>query len=160
MEMIPLPHTTVAKIVGLLKVLDEHAGREDIYKLAKELHYELGELMEVIKAGEMLGFVHTPGGDAVLEDLGKTILKSKVNTKKKLFRDQLKKVALMTRLIQMLYRAEDHRLDKEAVLEELSRLLPHEDPEKTFETLVNWSRYGELFGYTRGSQQLYLDHAE
>ena len=34
MEMTPLPHTTVAKIVGLLKVLDEHAGREDIYKLA------------------------------------------------------------------------------------------------------------------------------
>lgn len=160
MEMTPLPPTTVAKILGLLKVLDEHAGREDIYKLAKELHYELGELMEVIKAGEMLGFVHTPGGDCVLEDVGKTILKSKVNAKKKLFRDQLKKLALMTHMIQVLSRTEGRRLEKEVILEDLSRLLPHEDPEKSFETLVNWSRYGELFGYTRGSQQLYLDHVE
>ncbi len=160
MEMQPLPPTTVTKILGLLKVLDEHAGREDIYKLAKELHYELGELMEVIKAGEMLGFVHTPGGDVVLEELGKTILKSKVNVKKKLFRDQLKKLGLIGGIVAFLSKEGQNRLDKDVVLEEISRLLPHEDAEKTFETLVNWSRHGELFGYNRNTQELYLDHLE
>ena len=63
MNVEPLPNSTIGKIVGLLEVLDDHGGREDIYKLARELKYEFGELLTVLKAAEMVGFVHTPGGD-------------------------------------------------------------------------------------------------
>lgn len=160
MDASPLPKMSVTKMTGLLDILGGRGGREDIYKLAKELNYELGELMEVIKAGEILGFLDTPGGDVLLQDLGKKFLKSKVNTRKIIFKEQLTKIPLFQHLILLLTQADEKKLDKDLILEELARILPHEHPEQTFKTLVNWGRYGELFGYSRDTEQLHLDLSE
>ena len=42
---------------------------------------------------------------------------------------------------------EEGELSKEALLQEISTRLPMEDPEATFETIVAWGRFGELFAY-------------
>ncbi len=158
MEVEPLPHgVTSSKVIGLLEYLDDHHGKEDIYKLAEAIHYELGELLSVIKMGEMLGLVETPGGDVVITDLGRKILKSKVAQRKLIIREQLKKLMIFQRLIEALQKSEEGRLSKEVILEELSRLLPHENAEALFKTIVNWSRYAELLGYNHDAQTLYLD---
>ncbi len=160
MDVEPLPHSTISNIVGLLEVLDDHGGREDIYKLAREIQYEFGNFLTVLKAAEMVGFVHTPGGVGELVELGRQVLKSDINTRKKIFGEQLKRLKLFSHLSRMLQKAEDHKIDKETVLQELARLLPHEHPEQVFATLVDWSRYAELFGYNRDTEQLYIDQNE
>ncbi|MBI3805517.1 MAG: AAA-associated domain-containing protein [Nitrospirae bacterium] len=158
MEVEALPHgVTSSKVIGLLEYLDDHHGKEDIYKLAEAIHYELGELLAVIKMTEMLGFVETPGGDVVITDLGRKILKSKVAQRKLIVREQLKRLKIYQRLIEALQKSEEGRLHKQAILEELAALLPHENAEALFKTVVNWGRYAELLGYNPDTQTLYLD---
>lgn len=154
MEIEPLPATTVTQIFGLLEVLNSHGGKEDIYRLAKDLHYELGELREVLRAGELLGFVHTPGGDAVLTDLGRGLVASRVKARKRLFREQLRRLTLIRYVSDLVEQTEDKAIEKEVLLEVFAKVLPQDDPEEVFKTLVNWSRHAELFRFNRDSGQL------
>ena len=157
MQIEPLPQVSSSKVIGLLEYLDDHNGKEDIYKLAEATRYETGELLAVIKMAEMLGLVETPGGDVVLLDLGRKLLKSKVGPRKTIIREQLKRLPIFQKLIDELQQSEERRLHRDRVLEELSRLLPHENVEQLFKTIVNWGRYAELFGYNHDSLTLYLD---
>ncbi len=157
MDVEPLPQSGINRILGLMELLHQRGGKEDIYKLGRELNYELGDLLLVIKAGEMLGFLNTPGGDVVLEPLGEKMLKGNTNIKKQLFKDQLKKLRIFQHFTRMLEQAEEKRLEKDAIFEELARILPQEQPQHIFKTLVNWSRYAELYGYNPDREELYLD---
>ena len=157
MEIEPLPQVSASKVIGLLEYLDDHQGEDDIYRLAETIHYELGELLSVIKMAEMLGFAETPGGDVVLRDLGKKLIKSKIGKRKRMIREQLEKLAIFQSLISILKASEAGRLDRETVLSALSRFLPHENIDALFKTLVNWGRFAELIGYNPDTQTLYLD---
>jgi NitT/TauT family transport system ATP-binding protein len=158
MEVEPLPHgVSSSKVIGLLEYLDDHNGKEDIYKLAEAIHYEIGELLSVIKMAEMLGLAETPGGDVVITDLGRKILKSKVAQRKLIVREQLKKLKIYQHLIEALQKSEEGRLGRNVILEELARLFPHENGEALLKTIVNWGRYAELLGYNPDTETLYLD---
>jgi NitT/TauT family transport system ATP-binding protein len=153
----PIPDASLTRVIGLLEVLDDRGGREDGYKLARELNYKFGELLKVMKAAEVLGFVDTPKGDIVLEPLGKEFLESDVNKRKLIIRERLKQHGLFSYLIRLLRAQEDRSLSKEVVLEHLAMLLPNEHPERLFNTIVNWGRYAELFGYSKDDDRFYLD---
>ncbi|MBI1748536.1 MAG: AAA-associated domain-containing protein [Acidobacteria bacterium] len=157
MDVEPLPQSGINRILGLMELLHQRGGKEDIYKLGRELNYELGDLLLVIKGGEMLGFLDTPSGDVTLERLGEEMLKGNSNVKKQLFKEQLKKLRIFQHFTRLLEQAEEKRLEKDAILEELARILPQEQPQHIFKTLVNWSRYAELFGYNPDREELYLD---
>jgi NitT/TauT family transport system ATP-binding protein len=152
-----IPDTNLPQVFGLLEVLDDRNGREDGYRLARDLNYDLGELLKVMKAGEILGLVDTPGGDIVLEPLGKKFLESDINERKVMLRERLRQHGLFNYLARVLKGQEDKSLDKEVVLEHLAMLLPDEDPERLFSTIVNWGRFAELFGYNKDEDRFYLD---
>jgi hypothetical protein len=57
----------------------------------------------------------------------------------------------------MLNRKEDLSIDEDTLKEELAILLPNEDPDRLFEVIVGWGRYGELFGYNADEKIVYLD---
>ena len=73
----PLPSTGISKVLGLCEILDDHGGKEDVYRLAQDLHMPFGELLLVIKGAEMLGLVTkvaaptelAKAADALSEDL-------------------------------------------------------------------------------------------
>lgn len=157
MKIEPLPQVSASKVIGLLEYLDDGNGKEDIYRLAEEIHYELGELLSVIKMAEMLKLADTPGGDVIIQDLGRELLNNKMAERKLIIREQLTKLAIFQRLTQFLQKSESGRLDREVVLEELNRCLPHENIETLFKTVVNWGRFAELFGYNSDTRVLYLD---
>ena len=155
----PLPETGVNRILGLLEIIDDRGGREDIYRIAHELDYEFGDLLAVVKAAELLGFLTTPGGDALLLPLGKQVIEGDANVKKAIFKEQLKKVPLIKHILDLLAHREGHSANKEEMLTELERLLPQENPEKVFTTLLNWGRYAELFGYNPDEDRFYIDQS-
>jgi NitT/TauT family transport system ATP-binding protein len=111
-----------------------------------------------MKSAEILGFVSTPVGDAVLEPLGKQFLEAKINDRKLIVRGQLKKHSLFSYFIRLLHGQENKSLTKEVVLEHLAMLLPSEKPERQFQTMVNWGRFAELFGYNKDEDRFYLDN--
>ena len=85
----PLPDVALTSVFGLLELLDDRGGREDGYKIARDLNIRFGDLLKVMKAAEILGFVSTPAGDVVLEPLGKQFLEAGINERKLLLREQL-----------------------------------------------------------------------
>jgi NitT/TauT family transport system ATP-binding protein len=153
----PIPDCQLTWVFGLLEMLEDRGGREDGYKIARELQFKFSDLLKVMKTAEILGFVSTPAGDVVLDELGKRFLESDVNQRKLLVREQLKKLGLFAYFMRLLHAQEDHAMQKEVVLEHLAMLLPNESPEKIFTTIVNWGRFAELFGYNKDEDRFYLD---
>jgi len=153
----PLPQIGISEILGLVELLISKGGREDIYKLANELQMELGDTLTVIRAAELLGLVNTPGGDVVNEPLGEKVSKSKINARKAIIKEQLVKIPVFAGVLGFLQEKEDHQATRDQLLEKLAELIPNENSEQTFSTLVNWGRYAELFGYNDDSQTFYLD---
>ena len=156
----PLPDCGLTWLFGLLEFLDDRGGREDGYKIARELNFKFDDLLRVMKAGEILGLVSTPAGDVVLEPLGKQFIESDVNTRKLIIKEQLKKLGLIQYIVRLLRGQEDRSLTKEVVLEHLAMLLPNEKPERQYQTVVNWGRFAELFGYNKDEDRFYLDQEE
>lgn len=156
-DLLPIPQVTCGRVLGLLEYLDDHNDREDIYKLAREIHYEFGEVLSVIKMAEMLGLVDTPGGDVVLLDLGRKVVKSKIDQRKAIVREQLSRLKIFSFITGLLSHAEENQLDREVVLDELTGQLPQEDTPRLLDTIVNWGRYAELIGYSSDTGRIFLD---
>jgi NitT/TauT family transport system ATP-binding protein len=154
----PLPDSSLTAVFGLLELLEDRGGREDGYKIARDLNFRFGDLLKVMKAAEILGFVSTPAGDVVLEPFGKQFIAADVNERKLIVRDQLKKHGLFSYFIRLLHGQENKSLTKEVVLEHLAMLLPSEKPERQFVTIIGWGRYAELFGYNKDEDRFYLDN--
>ncbi len=154
----PVPDCGMTLVLGLLELLEDRGGREDGYKIARDLNFKFGDLLKVMKAAEILGLVSTPAGDVALEPLGRKFLDAKINERKLIVREQLKKHSLFSYFIRLLHGQEDKSLDREVVLEHLAMLLPSEKPERQFSTMVNWGRFAELFGYNKDEDRFYLDH--
>ena len=154
----PVPDCQLTWIFGLLEFIDDQGGRQDGYKIARDLQFKFSDLLKVMKAAEILGFVTTPAGDVVLEPFGKQFLESDINQRKLIMREQLKNLSLFSYFMRLLRAQEDRSLTKEVVLEHLAMLLPSERPERLFSTIVNWGRFAELFGYNKDEDRFYLDH--
>lgn len=157
MSIDPIPQVTISRVLGLLEVLDDLGGRHDVFRLAREVHYELGDIILVIKAAEMLGFVETPGADVVLTAVGARMLKAKVGTRKQLLKEQLVKLPIFRAVVDALHRSDNRRADQDAFLEIFALYLPAEDSEALLRTVIDWGRYAELIGYNVEDQELYLD---
>ena len=153
----PIPDCQLTWVFGLLETLEDRGGREDGYKIARDLQFKFTDLLKVMKTAEILGFVSTPTGDVVIEPLGKQFLESDMNRRKLIVREQLKNLGLFAYFMRLLHGQEDRSLQKELVLDHLMMLLPNETPEKVFSTIVNWGRFAELFGYNKDEDRFYLD---
>ncbi len=158
MSVEPLPRAGVSKIVGLLEILEDKGGKDDIYKLARDSGMEFGDFLSIIKGAEMLGFVDTPPGDIILTEAGTAMLKGKIKARKKFFKGQLKKLQTIQLVIDALKRAEENRLHRDTIFEIIAIHFPNEEPDTLFNTLVDWGRYAELFGYDSDEEIFYLDH--
>jgi len=156
MKHAALPEIGISQILGLVELLVGKGGREDIYKLAGELSMELGETLTVIKAAEMLGLVHTPGGDVVVEEFGNKVVDASITDRKDLIREKLEHFPLFKSIRDYLSSQEETEVTREEMLEKLAELIPNEDAEASFSSIVNWGRYSELFGYNDDSQTFYL----
>ncbi|MGC8624064.1 MAG: AAA-associated domain-containing protein [Phycisphaerae bacterium] len=154
--VVPVPPIGLSKVLGLLEILDDHGGKEDIYKLARELRDSFGELLLIIKAAEVLGFVDTPKGDLVMEPLGKRIIELPVNEKKKLIAGQIATLPLFVHFRAFLRGQPDHAVARKDIIEELGRVLPTERPKPQYDALLNWGRYAEIFSYNRDTDTFHL----
>jgi NitT/TauT family transport system ATP-binding protein len=153
----PLPPVGITEILGLLKVLDDRGDRADISRLSHELQIDTAELVPALQGAEMLGLVQTPGGDVVLLPLGKQVTHADMNTKKAILKEQMEKLPLFRYFMDFLSRQPEKAVEKPVVLEELSILVPSEDPERLYSTILKWGRYGEIFGFSHDSGRFFLN---
>jgi len=152
----PLPSTGISKILGMCEILDDKGGREDLFALARDLHMPFSEVLLAIKAAEMLALLETPGHDAQLTAFGQKLLAANIKDKKSMLGQQMLKLNVFQHVVKLLKGTGRGELPAELILEELAVRLPHETPRQMFTTLLNWGRYGDIFGYSRDTDLFFL----
>jgi NitT/TauT family transport system ATP-binding protein len=153
----PVPAVTLSEVFGVMEILRDNGGQMDVFRLDNLTDFDFGRTLAVVKAGEMLDFLDTPKNKVVLTELGSKFLDADVNGRKSLLNRQLQQLGIFRFLMQILKEAPEHQLPEDVVQEELAIRLPTEDVEKMLLTVINWSRYAELFGYDPERKNLYLD---
>jgi NitT/TauT family transport system ATP-binding protein len=152
----PLPDATSSEIVGLVEYLDARGGRDDLFRIAQDTNQEFGRVIAVVQASEMLDLIDTPKRAVVLTPLGMRFVKARPEERKELWRAQLLTIRLFKDFVEILTRAPNHAVDRDFVLETIVVSLPSEDYEKTFDRLVGWGRFANLFAYDEDEQLLSL----
>ncbi len=153
----PIPRAPINKVLGLLETLAHKGGRQEIYELCAELNHEFGDFLEVVKSAELLGFVDTPGSDVAMTPAGAALVSAGPVERKRAVRERLLRIGLFVHFTELLRGAPERSISRDLALEEVAIRLPHERPAGTIETLINWGRYAELFGFNRDEERLYLD---
>ena len=156
----PLPSTGISKILGMCEILEDKGGRLDLFELARDLHMPFSEVLLVIKAAEMLSLIDTPGHEAQMTAFGSKVLAAPIDDKKSMLGEQMLKLNVFQHIVKLLRGADRGELPAELILEELALRLPHETPRQMFTTLLNWGRYGNVFGYSRDTDQFSLHREE
>ena len=159
-ESAGLPHAGISTIFGLLEVLDDLSGREDIFKLAQSLNYELDDLLPVMEAAEILDFVELQEGDITMTGLGKEIVEADVDGRKQLLKARLMGQSIFTEIVSILQERRDKRQSRGFFLELFEDHFSPEESERQLNTVLDWGRYAELLGYNPDTEELYLSEEE
>lgn len=142
----PLPPAPSSDILGLLEYLETQGGTADLFQVAAATHVTFEKILSSVKGAEMLDFVDTPKRQVILTALGQRFIRANMDDRKDIWKAQLLELRLF-RLVQELLELHHGELKESELLAELQQRLPMENSEQTFETLVTWGRFGELFAY-------------
>jgi NitT/TauT family transport system ATP-binding protein len=142
----PLPPAPSNDILGLLEYLETQGGTCDLFQVVSHIHVAFEQVLASVKGAEMLEFVDTPKRQVVLTPLGERFVRANMDDRKEIWKAQLMELRLF-RLISEMIEMHQGELNRTEVISEIQQRLPMENPELTFETLVTWGRFGELFAY-------------
>jgi NitT/TauT family transport system ATP-binding protein len=152
-----LPHARPGGIAGLLEILIDSGGTEDLYHLAEKLLMEVDDLFPIVEAAVLLGFADLKEGDVDITPRGKAWAEAGIDTQKTLFREAaLSRIRLFQQIDKILREKSDHSIPLELFRDILDEHHPEEEIQRQLETVLNWGRYCELFNYDSEEQRLYL----
>jgi len=153
-----LPHARRGTIAGLLELLGDRGGKEDLYRIADELHLEVDDLLPIVEAAVLLAFAKSDKGDVEITPEGKAFAEADISTRKRLFRDAaLSHVTLLQQMHSALANKSDHTMSLEFFRDLLREHFPDAEVQRQIETALNWGRYADLFTYHADSDRLSLD---
>lgn len=152
-----LPASTTSEITGLLEYLEAHEGRDDLFEISAEFHVEFGRVISITKSAEILGFIDTPQQDVVLTALGWKFVRSALEERKRIWREQLLKIKLFRDLYGRLQQQPEEPIPADDVKEMIIIALPHENYEVMFDTIVRWARFGNLFAYDEDTEKITME---
>ncbi len=152
-----LPHARVGGIAGLMELLRDRGGREDLFRLAEELVMDVEDLLPILEACSLLGFSLLKEGDVQITPEGIRFADADIQMRKVLFRQaSLEHVTLLKQIDSILRRKADHSITDEFFHDILDEHFAEDEVQRQFETAMNWGRYAEIFDYDRESGRLLL----
>lgn len=155
-----LPHARPGGISGLLELLADHGGRTDIYRLAEDLTLEVDDLLPIIEAGMLLGFLEVQQGDVEITSDGRRFAEADILAQKEIFREAaLKHITLLGQIVRALESKSDHRVSAEFFHDLLDEHFTEEEVDRQIDTAINWGRFGELFDYDADERKFWIPEA-
>jgi NitT/TauT family transport system ATP-binding protein len=152
-----LPHARPGGITGLLELLLDRGGEEDLYHVADELNLELDDLLPIVEAAGLLRFAKAREGDVEITSAGKEFAQADVTTQKQLFREAaIAHVPLIQQIRAALEKKSDHSIPLDFFHDLLDEHFSERETLQQLETAVNWGRYGEIFTYDPETERLRL----
>jgi NitT/TauT family transport system ATP-binding protein len=141
-----LPHTRPGSVVGLLQLVVDHGGEEDLYHVAEQLQLEVDDLLPILEGATLLGFAKAHEGDVKITPEGRAFAEADIAERKSLFRDAaLAHAALLQKMKSALESKSDHVMPIEFFHDILDEHFTETEVEKQMETALNWGRYAEIF---------------
>lgn len=146
LDTTPLPHARPGAISGLLELVEEYGGPEDVAVISDKLRIEADDLLPILDAAVLLGFAHVEHGDVTLTDIGKKFADGEVEESRVLFRAQaLEKAPLVKLIHEALLQSKSGAMKREFFIDLLDESYSEEEAEAQFDTALNWGRYAGLF---------------
>ncbi len=156
-----LPHARPGGIAGLLELLIDKGGRDDIYRLADDLAFEIDDLFPIVEAAQLLGFLRIEEGDAAITPAGEEFGNSEILRQKELFHDAaLANVLLLRQIRRALETKSDHTVPEDFFLDVLDEQFSEEEALRQVETAVTWGRYAEMFDFDAARRRFVLPEAQ
>jgi NitT/TauT family transport system ATP-binding protein len=156
-----LPHARPGGMAGLLELLLDKGGRDDIYRLADDLAFEIDDLLPIVDAAQLLGFLKIEEGDAAITPSGAEFANSEILRQKELFRDAaVANVLLLRQIRRALESKSDHSVPEDFFLDMLDEQFSEEECLRQMETAVTWGRYAELFDFDAARRRFVLPDAQ
>jgi NitT/TauT family transport system ATP-binding protein len=150
-----LPHARVGGIAGLVELLHDRGGREDLFRLSEELVMDVEDLLPILESCQLLGFAWLKEGDVQLSQQGSEFADADIQRRKVLFRQAaLKHVTILKQIDSILKRKSDHSIADEFFRDILDDHFSDDEVNRQFDTAMNWGRYAEIFDYERESGRL------
>ena len=147
-------------MAGLLELLLDKGGRDDIYRLADDLAFEIDDLLPIVDAAQLLGFLKVEEGDAAITPSGEEFANSEILRQKELFRNAaIDNVLLLRQIRRALDAKSDHTVPEEFFLDMLDEQFSEEESQRQMETAVTWGRYAELFDFDAARRRFVLPDA-
>jgi NitT/TauT family transport system ATP-binding protein len=152
-----IPHARIGGISGLLELIHDHDGREDLPKLASTLRLEVDDLLPTVDAALMLGFAEITDGDVLITPAGREFATADPQRCKDLFREHLlANFPFVTTILETLRNKKNGRVGKEFFIDILDEHFSEAEAEEQFQTLLGWGRYAQLFDYNSNDQEVLL----
>jgi len=143
-----LPPARPGAIAGLLEILEDRGGKEDLYHLADEFLMDVADLLPILEAATLLGFAKSDRGDVEITPEGRAFIQADISARKLVFREAaLANVTLLQQINNSLTSKSDHAMPLEFYRDLLEEHLTEEEAKKQIDTALNWGRYGEIFTY-------------
>jgi len=155
-----LPHARPGGMAGLLELLLDKGGRDDVYRLADDLAFEIDDLLPIVDASQLLGFLKVEEGDVAITESGSEFANSEILRQKELFRDAaLQNVLLLRQIRRAIEAKSDHTVPEEFFLDMLDEQFSEEETRRQLETAINWGRYAELFDFDAARRRFVMPDA-
>ncbi|HXY50752.1 MAG TPA: nitrate/sulfonate/bicarbonate ABC transporter ATP-binding protein [Terriglobales bacterium] len=152
-----LPHARVGGIAGLLELLQDREGREDLYRLSEDLVMNVEDLLPIVEACVLLGLAVLKEGDVEITPAGVAFADADIQTRKVLFREAaLKRVMVLQQIENILRTKTDHSIPEEFFHDILDEHFSQDEVERQLDTAMNWGRYAEIFARDTETGRLVL----
>jgi len=152
-----LPHARPGGIAGLIELLADRGGADDLYHVAEELVMEVDDLLPIVEAATVLGFAASHQGDVELTPAGKAFAEADIIARKELFREAaLTHVPLLQQMRTALQSKSDGAMPLEFFRDVLEKRVPENEIQSQLDTALYWGRFGEIFTYDAQDDRLHL----
>ena len=156
-----LPHARPGGIAGLIELLHDHEGKEDLYHVAEQLLMDVEDLFPLLEAATLLDFARTVKGDVEITSKGKAFAEADISTRKLLFREAaLANVPLLQRIERGLKSKADGAMPLEFFRDILEEHFSESEVQQQLDTALHWGRYGDIFTYDSETDRLLLHQPE
>jgi NitT/TauT family transport system ATP-binding protein len=154
-----LPRARLNAVAGLLEKLTAEGGRTDLSRLGSELMMELDEMLPVVEAGELLGFLVVREGDLIITPLGKAYAEASILSRKEMLAGRVLRLPIINWIYETLQRDDGQHVAEEYFVDKLEPEL-QERTRGQLDAAIDWGRSAELFAFDDDRGELYLEEPE